>query len=123
MCKVAGEGETERSVRRLEKRRRTVHSPLCRVCCYRCYCGQVDWMNVVTVGVSSPLIQLTMPFQNEFDPTAAGIRSDASNRNVVFGSCKILMLSTASGDLALFGSRPLLALMTPPIETRLFAQR
>ena len=43
----------------------------------------------MTSSTGVPLIHETMPFQNVPAPTALGIRSDASNRNVVFGSCRI----------------------------------
>src|SRR4051812_26327285 len=62
-----------------------------------------------------------MPVQKEPEPTTPGIRSDASKRKVVFGSCRTLMASCRIGLDALAGSSPVLALMTPPSFTRLFA--
>ena len=64
-----------------------------------------------------------MPFQKESAPTAPGIRSDPSNRNVVSGFCRISIDCTSSSLDATSGSSPLFALMTPPRLTRLFAQR
>ena len=64
-----------------------------------------------------------MPFQKESAPTAPGIRSDPSNRNVVSGFWRISIDCTSSSLDATSGSSPLFALMTPPRLTRLFAQR
>ena len=49
------------------------------------------------------------------------MRSDPSKRNVVFGSWRVLIADWRIGLDALAGSRPLLALITPPSLTRLFA--
>src|SRR5690606_10161719 len=84
--------------------------------------GQAASMFFNTVSRSVPLTQATMPLKNASLPTAPGIRSDASNRNVVFGSCSNSMAWVRMPLEAFSGSRPLLALMTPPSETRLLAQ-
>ena len=39
--------------------------------------------------VDLPVIQSVIPVQNDPAPTAAGIRSEASNRNWLFGSCRV----------------------------------
>src|SRR5580765_2669563 len=44
-------------------------------------------------------------------PTAAGIMSEASNRDTVFGSCRICTQSLLIGPCALAMSRPLFAEM------------
>ncbi len=72
--------------------------------------------------VESPLSQPTIPFQKESVPTAPGMRSEPSNRNVASGSCRISMLCYRMSLDAFAGSSPLFALMTPPRLTRLFAQ-
>jgi hypothetical protein len=71
--------------------------------------------------VSAPLIQSTMPAQNDADPTAPGMRSEPSKRNVVFSSCRMAYASRSRSLERFSGSTPLLALMTPPSETRLLA--
>nr|RZI36157.1 hypothetical protein BJQ95_01428 [Cryobacterium sp. SO1] len=63
-----------------------------------------------------------MPFQKESVPTAPGIRSEPSKRKTVFSSCRISTLCFRMSLDASEASRPVLALMTPPSSTRLFAQ-
>ena len=65
----------------------------------------------------------TMPCQKEAAPTAPGMRSEPSKRNSVSSLCRISIDCSSSGLEATLGSRPLLALMTPPRLTRLFAHR
>src|SRR5690606_30591316 len=83
--------------------------------------GQLASIVSSTVCVDWPPTQATMPFQNESAPTAPGMRSEPSKRNVVSGSCRISIDWVSSSLEATFGWRPLFAEMTPPRLTRLFA--
>src|SRR5690606_38370467 len=71
-----------------------------------------------TASVPVPLTQSIIPFQNVPAPTADGMRSDASKRNVVVSACRISMAADRMLLDALAGSSPLLAEITPPRLTR-----
>ena len=73
-----------------------------------------------------PVIQLVACFQKAFDPIAAGIWSEPSNRKTAFGSCRIEAASWSMGLVSLPVSRPLLAVTQPPsglLATLLLAHR
>src|SRR5262245_51399268 len=76
--------------------------------------GQDAPTESVTCLVDCPLIQETMPFQKDPEPTAAGIRSDPSNRNVAFWSWRSSTDSFWIGSATLATSRFLLAEAQPP---------
>src|SRR5688572_27856038 len=84
--------------------------------------GQLASIESSTSSVGVPLIQSTIPVQNVPAPTAPGIRSEASKRKVVFGSCRVSRACDRMALDAFAGSRPLFALITPPRLTRLLAQ-
>src|SRR5690606_14270030 len=85
--------------------------------------GQDCSMNVSASALLAPVIQSVMPRQNDEGPTAAGMRSEPSNRKVVDSFCRICADSRSIGLERLAGSRPGLALIQPlcPISVPAFA--
>ena len=65
------------------------------------------------------MIQAVSSFHSEPAPTAAGIRSEPSNRNTAFGSCRIFTDAWSIALATLLMSRPLLALTNPPFGVAL----
>src|SRR4051812_34186031 len=92
---------------------RPAHGPGSSLDHVAAYFGQAFSMLLTVVLVSCPVIHCVACFQNASEPTAAGIWSEPSNRNTVFGSCRSVPDSRSIGLVRLFRSRPLLALTQP----------
>src|SRR5699024_9033310 len=69
-----------------------------------------------------PSIQSVIAVQNEPAPTSAGIMSEPSKREVAVSSWSSSIARRRMSDDAFSGSPPVFADVTPPMETRLFAQ-
>src|SRR3954465_1226739 len=72
-----------------------------------------------------PVIQAVACFQKAFEPIAAGIWSEPSNRKTAFGSCSVSYDSWSTGLFSRSRLSPLLALTQPPLGVALafsFAQ-
>src|SRR4051794_21542900 len=104
---------------------RGTHSPPSGGRSARQEAGQDFSMLSTVCCVLWPVIQFVACFQNELDPTAAGIWSEPSNRKTALGSCRTVADSWSIGLVSFLMSMPLLALIQPPLGVALtfsFAQ-